>query len=691
MFAQVAIPKTILETLTYAVPEKFISLIKVGSLVKVMLKKKTTFGIVVELTNTLKNEPSNYEIKDIIEIIHPNFLDDEFVSLLSWVKKYYLVSWGQMLNLAIPQGVYDISLKDKKIEENIESPPSPTIAEPTKPLHQNSNTTKQFNWGIRRVCYQIKANQFQSFLLFNTFAYDLIDIYLKMIEEAIRMKKSVIVLVPEINLTAKFIAQFRLRLTTNFFCLHSSLKHSERKRIWWQIQSCDSSVVLGTRSAIFAPVKNLGLIIVDNEHDVTYKEHERLFHYNARDIALVRGQKSKAVVVLSSATPSCESFYNAQIKKYKLITPYRNLEKRKKNSERRTFLIDMRRSRDKIISFQLRNEIISNFSQNQRVVLFLNRLGFARVLSCNDCGYIPLCPNCGISLTYHREKESLLCHICQSHQPIFDFCPQCKGSDFFLYGFGSEKVEAEVKKFIEPNYVLRYDSDVKKIFKKDVNQLINERNIKVLVTTRLGMRNLDFTQFALVAVILADTSLFLPDFRAQERTFQELRQIIISAFENAKSKVFIQSYHPDHPAVCYAVQANYKKFYDYEIKMRKKLFYPPFSRLTLINVASNHKESAIRVAERLFEKITEIKSQLKSSQSLESDKKISNHKIRLDSNSFELLGPSLSSFTRSSYRYNYQILLKLKPNLSLSNLVSREEINSFVEKDVKIDINVDPI
>ncbi|MCX7785328.1 MAG: primosomal protein N' [candidate division WOR-3 bacterium] len=700
MFAQVAIPKTILETLTYAVPEKLNTQVKVGSLVKVPLRKKMVVGIVIDLQENLNDKHQNYEIKDIDEVIHPDFLDNNFVSLLSWIKRYYFVNWGQMLNLAIPQEIYCLSSKNKNSIDCLQSKatgrPKPITYETSPKLSQNSNTLHQFAWGLSKVSYQIKNNRFRVFLLFNPNGVDLTELYLKMIEEAVRLKKSAIILVPEINLTAKFIALFQSRLFSNFFCLHSGLKRSERKHIWWQIQSSDFSVVLGTRTAIFAPVKNLGLLIVDNEQDVTYKEQERLFHYNARDIALVRGQKSEAVVILSSATPSCESFYNAEIKKYELIMPYRNLEKRKKGFNSRTLLIDMRRSRDKVISSQLRNAIISNCRQNRLVVLFLNRLGYARILSCNECGYIPLCPNCGISLTYHREKQLLLCHICQSRQPIFDFCPQCKGSDFFLHGFGSEKVESEVKKFINPNNVLRYDSDVQTQLKDDINQIICERNIKVFVTTKLGIRNLDFSNIGLVGIILADTSLFLPDFRAQERTFQELRQIIITSLHNPETKVIIQSYHPDHPALCYAVQADYKKFYNYEIKLRQKLNYPPFSRLALISISSNQKEIVLRVTENLTKRIVEISSQLNMFSNGENIKKAYNQKFQCQSDLIKLLGPSLLSFTKGPYRFTCQILIKLKPNLSLSNLISKEDINSYInkdinKKDVKIDINIDPI
>lgn len=708
MFAQIAIPKTTLDTLTYSVPEEFNSHIKIGSLVKVPLRKKYIVGIVVELHLTLADEYQNYEIKNIEEVIQTDFLDKNLISLLSWVKKYYMVSWGQVISLTVPKEVLRISSKVKKSNnKNINSFQSettdsskPAITTPDKESNQNTDVALGFESGLRKISYYLKNNCFQPFLLFNNTAADLsdrdkIEFYLRMIEEAIKFKKSVIVLVPEVNIIPQFIAHFQSRLNDDFFCFHSALKHSERRRIWWQIHSRDFAVVLGTRSSIFAPVKNLGLIIVDNEQEISYKEQERHSHYNARDVALVRGQKSKAVVVLSSATPSCESFYNMQIKKYEPITLQPNLTKSQKSVSGQTILIDLRRSKDKIISFPLRSAIISHCRQNKRVLLFINRLGYARVLSCNDCGYIPLCSHCGVSLTFHREKKVLLCHVCQTSQPIFDLCPQCKGSDFFLHGFGSEKIESEVKKFINPNKVLRYDSDVQKSLKESINQLLHSRDIKVLVTTKLGVRNLDFADVNLVGIILADTTLFLPDFRAQERTFQETRQIIIRALHNKDAKVIIQSYHPDHPAIRYAVQANYKKFYDYEIKMRQKLFYPPFSRMALISISSNQKEVAMSVAEKFTKKLLEIRSNLNIMRNI-NDNKI-NQETNLNRDVFkvnpmiEVLGPTHLPRYKHSYRHTYQLLLKLNPKLSLSNLITRAEINTLLKKNTDIDVDIDPI
>jgi len=687
MFAEIAIPKTNLDTLTYSIPDSLISLIKPGSLVRVELKKKECFGIVIEKTGTT----STTYTKEILQVLETEFCPADLLSLLTWAKKYYFTSWGQILNLTIPQSVYSYKQKTSAREKaiNYDAKP-PTYDLPEFPA-------------VRKIIYGIKDNRYKTFLLFNPAPIDKaneenqkserisfsqannrcgaspdnkesIEIYLRIIEETLRLKKSTIILVPEIILSPKFITRFQERLGDYLFSLHSGLKLSERKRIWHEIRIKEYSLVLGARSAIFAPVKNLGLIIVDSEHDLSYKEQERHFHYNARDIAVVRAQISKAVTVLASPTPSCESFYNAKTNKYELAT----MPKQEQKTKDRVLLIDMRRSKDKVISPKLRYEIKSNYAKNKPCVLFLNRRGYAKVITCTDCGHIPLCPNCGIPLVLHREGDAFLCNLCKHKQPTFDFCPQCKGNDFIYQGIGTQKVVSEIKQIIRNPDISRLDSDTKQTLKpliepikrikdneeKSVSIRVNPwLQKKILITTRLGIRDLDYSQIGLFGILSADTALFMPDFRAQEKTFQELSKIIQESSVNKDCKVIIQSYRPDNYAIYLAVQENYLKFYEQEIDLRKKLNYPPFTRLASINFSSPNLANVRKNAETIAKRLSEIKNIL-------------------------VLGPSLTQHPRKPRMPTYQLLVKMKPNQSLSNLISRKEL---MDDKVNIDINIDPI
>lgn len=660
MYAEVAIPKTKLETLTYSIPTELESLIKVGSLVKIKLKEKATFGIVIEKRADTQTDYT----KDIIDVKDTAFLSKELLSLLTWIKKYYLASWGEALNLTLPQSIYSYKLKLQTTEGEIKHTALAPTYETQSVDEVKRNQLPEFP-AVRKIIYSLKENRYKTFLLFNPGNKDSVEIYLRMIEEALRINKSTVLLVPEIILTPIFITRFKDRLGEFVFCLHSGLRLSERKKTWHQIKNVNTAVVVGTRSAIFAPVNNLGLIVVDMEHDLSYKEQERHFHYSARDIAVVRAQMNNAITVLASATPSCESFYNAKYGKYELIT----IPKQERKTTGRVILIDMKRSKDKIISPKMRYEIKSAYAKSTQIVLFLNRRGYARVITCTDCGHVPYCPDCGIPLVLQGEEKSFLCNLCKHKQPAFDFCPKCKGNNFVFQGIGTQQVVSEVKQILPNSDILRLDSDTKTSATKTRRKNLCElgasvaNSYKILITTKLGIRDLDFSRIGLFGIISADTSLFIPDFRAQEKTFQELTQIIGRCTTNKECKVILQTYRPDNYAIYRAVQENYLKFYEQEINLRKKLQYPPFSRLAMISITSSKLEMTQRATKDIEKKLSVIKN-------------------------ISVLGPSLTQQPKKPKIYTYQFLLKMKPDQSLSNLISRKDL---AYDKVNVDINIDPL
>ncbi len=529
----------------------------------------------------------------------------------------------------------------------------------------NQNPTYQLpeNPDIRKICDNLSGPGCQTFLIYNQYAQNLLAIHLQLIKHALMLKKSVIILVPEIILTPQYIAKFSEHFSDNLFIFHSGITPVRRKKIWYEIKHTCSAVVLGTRSAIFAPVRNLGLIIVEQEHDASYKEIERHFHYHARDVAVMRSQICQATAVLTSPTPSIESFHNAKIKKYELVKPLSNGEPAVRNSKQIALrLIDMHRSKNRILSVPLQYEIKSCLKNKKLVVLYLNRLGFTRVITCQDCGYIPLCPICAIPLILYREKNSLTCNTCKHHQFAYDYCPQCKGNNFQYQGIGTQKVAAEIKKTFPRVNIVRLDADSQK--EKPISgskNLLTENSI--LIITKLGIRELDYRHLGLFGIISADTGLFFPDFRAGEKTFQELSQIINQCRNMLDIKIIIQTYLADNYAVYLAVQGNYDKFYAKELIQREKLQYPPYSRLAVISVSSskpNLREKAVAKIEARLDKIKTI----------------------------TMLGPTLSGPSKKTKKPAYQFLIKLQPNQSLANLISSQDLR--FDK-ISVDINIDPL
>jgi primosomal protein N' (replication factor Y) len=649
MFAEIAIPNTTLDILTYSVPDKLTFSIRPGSLVKIELKKKICFGIIVGKSETTQ---INYA-KDILDLVESQFLPDDLMQLLTWTRKYYFANWGAVLNLTIPKNVY----KYKQGQNHGDS----SINNKVEPINYDMSELpvcfdEESQLALRKIIESFNKQQYKTFLLFNPDNKTVEEIYLHMLKENLRLNRSAIVLVPEIVLTPKFMTRFRECLGENLLCLHSGLKLSERKAVWHKIKNQACSVVLGTRSAVFAPVNNLGLIIVDAEHDLSYKEKERHFHYHARDVAVMRSQQTKAVTVLASATPSCESYYNSKVAKYELIP----MPRQERKIKGQVLLIDMRKSKSRIVSPKLQYEIRSAYKKRKPTVLFLNRLGFSRIITCQDCGYTPLCPHCGIPLVLHREGKLLTCHLCQYRAAAFDYCPQCKGNDFLYQGIGTQQVASEIKKIVPRADIKRFDADTMKKSKLKYEHL--QAN-QILISTKLGIRNIDFAQLGVFGVVSADTGLFIPDFRAGEKTFQELSQFINQSAVNKDCKIIIQTYHPDNHAIYLAIQENYLKFYERETVLRKKLQYPPFTRLALISISSAYLAAAQKNINRIEQRLASIPN-------------------------ITVLGPTQIRPYKKQDKYAYQFLIKMQVSQSLSNILSAQDL--ICEK-VNLDINIDPL
>jgi len=438
------------------------------------------------------------------------------------------------------------------------------------------------------------------------------EIYLQAIPATLTRGRSAIVLVPEISLTPQTVERFKGRFAEAqdaVAVLHSHLSEGERHDEWHKIHSGKARIVIGARSAVFAPLKNLGLIIVDEEHETTYKQEEAP-RYHARDVAVVRAKIDKCVAVLGSATPSLESYYNAIIGKYRLATLTQRVDDRQMPLMR---IVDLRQERRKeraiaILSEKLRGAIADRLEKREQTILFLNRRGFSTSLLCSNCGEARDCPNCSVALTFHRHVARLSCHLCGHTAAVPKKCPAC-GKDALIYaGFGTEKVESTVAHIFPNATVRRMDADSMTRKQAYRDTLLNFRagKIDILVGTQMIAKGLHFPNVTLVGIINADLALHLPDFRAGERTFQLLTQVAGRAGRGeTPGEVFVQTYTPFSPSIQFARHHDFAGYFQQELEFRERCDFPPFKHAILITVRSAHEARAKFSAETLARRLKE--------------------------------------------------------------------------------------
>ena len=427
------------------------------------------------------------------------------------------------------------------------------------------------------------------------------EVYLRAIERALALGKSALVLVPEIALTPQTVERFRSRFETTMgtrliAVLHSHLSEGERHEEWLRLHRGEARIAIGARSAVFAPLQNLGLIIVDEEHEGSYKQEESP-RYHARDVAVMRAHLEKCPIVLGSATPSMESFYNTQNPgaKYRLLELPLRADYQKMPLVR---VLDLRlqvrgKQADGVLSFPLRQAITARLELGEQVILFLNRRGFASSLLCQQCGHVCECPHCSLALTFHRTSNTLVCHLCGVTKKLPTVCPECRDPGILQRGMGTQRVEAAIQQAFPAARLARMDTDTMKgkgIFQKTLDRF-RSRQIDILIGTQMIAKGLDFPNVTLVGIINADTSLHAPDFRAGERTFQLLTQVAGRAGRgDREGEVMIQTYTPVSPSIQFARHHDYHGFFDQEIALRKQFGYPPFQRMILVQLRGKIQE-----------------------------------------------------------------------------------------------------
>jgi primosomal protein N' (replication factor Y) (superfamily II helicase) len=499
------------------------------------------------------------------------------------------------------------------------------------------------------------------------------EIYLRLIARCLERGRSALALVPEIALTPMLQAQFAARFGPQAALLHSGLSNADRRNEWWRVWRGEARAVLGTRSAVFAPFENLGLVVVDEEHDSSYKQQETP-RYHGRDAAVVRGQLSRALVVLGSATPSLESYSNASRSKYRMHTLSQRIGGRPLADVE---IIDMRQEfrethTQALVSRRLHAEMQTQLAAGGQIMILLNHRGYAWFLLCRSCGEVQTCVNCSISLTYHRREHRLICHYCAYATPVPDHCPHCGGEYLHYVGEGTEKIEAKLADLFPATRVARLDRDVASRAGQYLRVLSEFRQgrIGILVGTQLIAKGHDFPGVTLVGVISADLGLRLPDFRAAERTFQLLTQAAGRAGRGeAPGRVLIQTFYPDHYAIRLAADQNYAGFFSKEIGFRRLMHYPPAAALANI-IAHDAK----------LERATEIATLLDGFLRRAADL----HTLRI-------LGPNPAPMARIQGRYRIQILLKANSraylNWILRNTAAECERYGIPLRSVTIDMD----
>jgi primosomal protein N' (replication factor Y) len=526
---------------------------------------------------------------------------------------------------------------------------------------------------LKEISEGICSKRFSPFLIHGVTGSGKTEVYLRAIEKVIHQGREAIILVPEISLTPQLLSRFRDRFGENLSLLHSGLGRGERYDQWRSIWEGRVKIALGARSAIFAPFRNIGIIIVDEEHEPTYKQEEKL-KYHARDLAVVRAKQDEATLLLGSATPSLESFYNAQRGKFRLLSLPERIEG--------TFLprgevVDMK-GEGALLSKKVREALQKNFEDKKQSLLFLNRRGFANFILCPDCGLTFKCPNCSVTLTYHLRERSLQCHYCDYRIPAPGDCPQCHGHRLRGMGIGTERLEQEISQLFPEAHVERMDRDTtsRRRSHQQILKRLESGKIDILVGTQMIVKGHDFPNVTFVGVVSADTSLHFPDFRSSERTFQLLTQVAGRAGRGEVSgKVAIQTFTPDHYSILKAKDHDFIGFYQEESQFRKALDYPPFSRLINFRITGNSEKRTKAAAEEMG----------RIGQSL--------LKRRYEK-ALEVLGPSVAPFAKMKGKYRWQMLVKGKSSQLLHQFA--QELALRLEdqtkgKGVSLDIDVDPI
>ena len=516
-----------------------------------------------------------------------------------------------------------------------------------------------------KVLESVKFGKFKPYLLHGVTGSGKTLVYIRLIEKVLKQGKEAILLVPEISLTPQVVEIFKKRFGKTIAILHSGLSNGEKYDEWRKIERKEVSIVIGARSAIFAPFTNLGIIIIDEEHSNTYKQ-ENVPRYNAIDVALRRGKTYNIPVILGSATPSVESYTRAKTGIYELLIMKNRVNKKMP----KVYLVDMKdefKKGNRVFSEIFKDKMNDRLSKNEQVLVLLNRRGYSTVITCKECGFTHKCPNCDIPLTYHKNGNIMKCHYCDYKVPRLLECPKCHSKNINSLGMGTEKLESLIKDEFKDAKVIRMDQDTtrNKGAHKRIIDDFKDGKYNVLVGTQMIAKGLDFPKVTLVCVVNGDATLNIPDFRSSERTYELLSQVSGRAGrDKLDGEVIIQGFNVSHYSIVYAKNNDYDSFYNEEMKIRKVLKYPPYYNLCLIKVSGKNYDEVYNEASKIT---TYLKSNLNNI----------------------VLGPASASMPKINNIYYVQIIIKFKKTKEILSYL--EFIKEHYKKKINVDIDLNPL
>jgi len=524
---------------------------------------------------------------------------------------------------------------------------------------------------LGKIEADLDEQNFHAFLLHGVTSSGKTEVYIRAMKNALSHGKTAIILIPEISLTPQTVERFYSHFGDIIAVLHSKLSDRERLHYWNLLKKGEKKIAIGPRSALFAPLENLGLIIVDEEHENTYKQHERPPLYNARDMAVLRGKMNNAVVLLGTATPYIESYYNTQNKKYSLLT----MSKRVKNQILpKLTVVDMRQEEDhtEIFSKLLRDKIEDRLNKKEQILLFQNRRGYASYVQCAKCGHVLQCKDCNISMTYHSRNKKMKCHYCGYERSMPRKCPECGGYIFNFGSPGTEKIEQNLQFLFPTARIVRMDTDTttKKNSFQNVFDQVRNGYIDILLGTQMIIKGLDFPNITLVGIVSADVNLNLPDFRASERNFQHIIQVAGRAGRSEKEgEVIVQTFNPKHYSIQYAQKQNFLGFYEHELHLRQELHYPPFTKLARILFLLNNEERLRSYMDGIRHKIAQYPQK----------------------NKLIILSPTPAPISKIRKQYRYHILIKAEHQPNINRFIEWFHSNVKIPNYIKMQIDIDPI
>lgn len=732
LFAEIAFDLPLPGTFTYIIPDEMAASAKAGVRVVAPFGRRRLVGYII----SLKDSSDFPNPKEIIKVLDPEIvIPSSIIELAFWISNYYICTLGDALGAALPfwgdikevsfysltpkgdkelyggkvgdeadaeilqyladngpvergglerkvKGINPRSVNDLKKRGLLKVAKEIVTKRPREkkegslpssfPPEGKIKLTATQKGLLENIVSSLDSEGGETYLLQGVTGSGKTEVYIRGAAEAIARGRNIIILVPEIALTVQIVNRFISRFGDKVALLHSGLTPAEKYVEWLRILKGEAKIAIGARSAIFAPFESVGLVVVDEEHDSSYKQEETP-RYNARDLAVVRGRKGNGVVLLGSATPSLESYNNVVSGRYKRLSLPERVDG---SSMPKTVVTDLRRAEMAgHITAVLKGKIEHRLERGEQTLLFLNRRGTAPFIQCTDCGYVWRCANCDISLTYHKAGNLGICHYCGFEQNIADTCPECKGDKISLKGVGTQMLEEEVGEMFPKARVARLDRDssrkageIERIFKR-----LSKGEIDILIGTQMISKGHDYPNITLVGVILADSMLNIADFRSTERTFQQIVQVSGRGGRGKEDgEVVIQTYSPDHYSIVFATGNNDEQFYEKELSFRRELLYPPFARIIGLRVEAidekRCKEETVRLNRIIDAAISKNKGVVK-------------------------LGPAQALVYRVQNRYRWQIVLKGEDVKPLHS-VARESIHRWEEGSsgtVRLVVDVDPL